>query len=406
MTEFESSQDPEDNVPTVAPAPPAAEEPPGAIEPLEPASRRPGGPVARRIYTTGHGELDGLVTEVIKALTRTLPAEAPPLAGTDLELEREMLTSALRLVLQRADRAELKLVNAALKEFAYSFRVFAPYRDLPKVSIFGSARVAPNDASYVATREFAREIAQRGWMVITGAGPGIMAAGHEGAGAEQSFGANIRLPALNPANAYIAKDGKLINFKYFFTRKVTFLKESKAFVLLPGGWGTLDETFELLTLVQTGKSDLHPIVLLQPDGSSYWDEWLDFVRRQLLTPGFILESDLSLLSIARSPLAAVEEIERFYANYVSARFVGDRLVLRLKRAPDLEALSRLNRDFADLFEHGELEVIPPTPPEVRDDDALECMRVAFYPRHAYGRIRQLIDELNSLPEGDTPEGDL
>ena len=373
-----------------------AEEPPGAIEPLEPASRRPGGPVARRIYTTGNGELDGEVTEMIKALAATLPAGAPPISPPDLELEREMLTSALRLVLQRADRAELKMVNAALKELAYSFRVFAPYKHLPKVSIFGSARVMPNDPAYVATREFAREIAERGWMVITGAGPGIMAAGHEGAGADHSFGANIRLPALNPANAYIAKDGKLINFKYFFTRKVTFLKESKAFVLLPGGWGTLDETFELLTLVQTGKSDLHPIVLLQPEGSTYWDEWSEFVRRSVLGAGFILESDLALFCIAHTPLEAVEESERFYANYVSARFVGDRLILRLLQAPRPDDLDRLQRNFADLLEHGAFEVIAPTPAEVRDDDALECERLAFYPRHAYGRIRQLIDELNRL----------
>src|SRR5262249_10225787 len=161
----------------------------------------------------------------------------------------------------------------------------------------------------------------------------IMAAGHEGAGAEHSFGANIRLPSLNPANVYIARDGKLINFKYFFTRKVTFIKESSAFVLLPGGWGTLDETFELLTLVQTGKSDIHPIVLLEPEGSTYWHAWADFVRGEVLGRHFLYESDLALFRIASTPLEAVEEIERFYRNYDSARFVGDRLVLRVKQAP-------------------------------------------------------------------------
>jgi len=305
-----------------------------------------------------------------------------------------MLTSVLRLELQGATRAEKKMVNAALKEFAYSFRVFAPYRNLPKVSIFGSARVEPGDPSYVAARDFARAIAERGWMVITGAGPGIMAAGHEGAGAEQSFGANMRLPALNPANDYIAKDGKLINFKYFFTRKVTFLKESSAFVLLPGGWGTLDECLELLTLTQTGKSDLHPIVLLQPQGSTYWQEWLDFMRDQVLKRGFILESDLSLLCIASTIDEAVAEIERFYSNYHSARFVGERLILRLNRAPDEATLQRLNTEFADLLEQGAIEVIEATPPEVRDNDALDKERVALYPQHHYGLIRQLIDALN------------
>ena len=380
-------------LPPGRPLPP--EEEPGSIEPLEPASRRAGGPVSSRIYTTGHGELDRLVSEMIIALNKSLPAGTQPVSAPDLELTREMLTSAVRLVLQHASRAELKMVNAALKEFAYSFRVFAPYQDQPKVSIFGSARVAIDDPAYHAAREFARLIAERGWMVITGAGPGIMAAGHEGAGAEHSFGANIRLPMWNPANAYIAKDGKLINFKYFFTRKVSFLKESSAFVLLPGGWGTLDEAFELLTLMQTGKSDLHPVVLLER-GGTYWHTWYDFMCKELLERGFINESDLSLFCIAKTPEEAVEEIERFYANYVSARFVGERLVLRVKHAPTPAQVDTLNHDFADLLEHGAFEVITPTPAEVAGEDALDLERVAFYPVHAYGRIRQLINALNAL----------
>jgi uncharacterized protein (TIGR00730 family) len=288
------------------------------------------------------------------------------------------------------------MVNAAMKEFAYSFRVFAPYQHLPKVSIFGSARVMPGDPEYIAARDFAREMASRGWMVITGAGPGIMAAGHEGAGASQSFGANIRLPFLNPANVYIARDGKLINFKYFFTRKVTFMKESKAFVLLPGGWGTLDEAFELLTLVQTGKSDLHPVVLLEPAGSTYWKAWDEFIRAQVLKRGFISEDDVSIYKVAGTVEDAVGEIAQFYANYRSARFVGDRLVLRLERAPDEAALARINQDFADLLDHGAFDVIPPTAPEVREGDQLDAKRLAFFPVHAYGRLRELIDTLNAL----------
>jgi uncharacterized protein (TIGR00730 family) len=367
----------------------------GDLEPLEPQSRRARGPVYRRIYTTGNPDLDREINEVIGALTYTVDGDQP-IDPADLELTREMLTTSARLVAQRATRAELKLVNASLKEFAYAFRVFAPYRGLSKVSIFGSARVQPGEAEYVAAREFAHRIADRGWMVITGAGPGIMAAGHEGAGAEHSFGANIRLPGLNPANAYIAKDGKLINFKYFFTRKVTFLKESDAFVLLPGGWGTLDECFELLTLAQTGKSGIHPIVLLEPQGSSYWHDWLAFIRDNVLARGFIFESDLALLRIALSPEEAVEEIERFYSNYHSARFVGERLVLRLRRAPDPQQLARLNLQFDNLVQKGEIEVIDPLQPEVRDNDNLAHARVALYPWHAYGLIRQLIDELNAL----------
>jgi uncharacterized protein (TIGR00730 family) len=373
-----------------------AEDERGAIEPLEPESRRARGPVYRRVYTTGNDDLDHQINELLGTLNSAVPLRDQPLDSADLELVREMLTSSVRLITQHSTRAEMKLVNAAMKEFAYSFRVFAPYRQQRKVSIFGSARVERGEHSYNATREFATQIADRGWMVITGAGPGIMAAGHEGAGAEQSFGANIRLPGLNPANAYIARDGKLVNFKYFFTRKVTFLKESDAFVLLPGGWGTLDECFELLTLTQTGKSQIHPIVLLEPEGSTYWRDWLLFIRDNVLQRHYINESDLALLRVAVTPQEAVEEIERFYHNYRSARFVGERLVLRLERAPDARTLAYLNQTFADLIDKGAIEVVEPLSPEVRDDDALEYKRVALYPKHAYGRIRQLIDELNAL----------
>ena len=373
-----------------------AEEAPGAIEPLEPASRRARGPVSRRVYTTGSAELDKEISDLLGKLQEHLPGLDAPIDPGDLDLTRELVTSAIRLVGQRASRDEMKLVNAALKEFAYAFRVFKPYKDLRKVSIFGSARIQPGEESYVAARDFAKLIADRGWMVITGAGPGIMAAGHEGAGAKQSFGANIRLPALNPANAYIAKDAKLINFKYFFTRKVTFLKESHAFVLLPGGWGTLDETFELLTLLQTGKSDPHPVVLLEAEGTSYWYDWLEFIQMAVADEALIYPSDLSLFRIAHTPEEAVEEIERFYVNYQSARFIGNQLILRLKRAPDQKTLERLSIEFADLLARGTFEVIGATAAEVRDNDALDLQRLAFYPHHAYGRLRELIDALNEL----------
>ncbi len=373
-----------ENVPDERPRLESEEEERGSIEPLEPASRRAGGPVARRIYATGRRDLDRLVQEVVAQVD-----------SADADLLREMLTTSLRMVIQRSTRAELKMVNAAMKEFAYSFRVFAPYRSLRKVSIFGSARVAPGEPAYGAARDLAHEMATRGWMVITGAGPGIMAAGHEGAGAEHSFGANIRLPFLNPANVYIAKDGKLINFKYFFTRKVTFMKESSAFVLLPGGFGTLDEAFELLTLIQTGKSSMHPVVLLEPPGSTYWDRWQDFIQAEVLARGLISQDDLSLYKIASTVEEAVEEIERFYSNYQSARFVGERLVLRLKRAPDAGTVARLNRDYGDLLDHGSFQVIGPTPAELREGDSLGLERLAFFPVHAYGRLRQLIDDLNA-----------
>jgi uncharacterized protein (TIGR00730 family) len=332
-------------LPPIDTEPEAGEEAPGALEPLEPASRRARGPVDRRIYTTGSPELDKEVEDILMRLADHLPGLEGTIDPIDLDLTRELVTSAIRLVGQHASRDELKMVNAALKEFAYSFRVFKPYRGQRKVSIFGSARILPGEESYIAARDFAKLIAERGWMVITGAGPGIMAAGHEGAGPEHSFGANIRLPALNPANAYIANDGKLINFKYFFTRKVTFLKESDAFVLLPGGWGTLDETFELLTLLQTGKSDPHPVVLLEAEGVSFWDEWLAFVKKEVADQDLISPSDLSLFRIAHTPDEAADEIERFYANYQSARFIGNRLILRLNRAPDVQTVMPIRPNY-------------------------------------------------------------
>lgn len=375
---------------------PETEDEGGAIEPLEPASRRVRGPVSRRVYTTGNTKIDGQISALVGSLTDGLPSRDDLVDPADLDLVREMITSAVRLVSQRASRDELKLVNSALKEFAYSFRVFAPYREQRKVSIFGSARVEPGEDSYLAARDVARLITERGWMVITGAGPGIMAAGHEGAGAEHSFGANIRLPSFNPANAYIAKDGKLINFKYFFTRKVTFLKESSAFILLPGGWGTLDEAFELLTLVQTGKSDPHPVVLLEPKGSTYWRNWLEFIHREVADNHFISPSDLALYTVAETPEEAVEEIERFYRNYHSARFIGNRLILRVQRAPDADHLERLNQQFADLLTTGSIEVVEPAAAEIRDNDDLTFERVALYPEHFYGRIRELIDALNEI----------
>jgi hypothetical protein len=290
----------------------------------------------------------------------------------------------------------MKLVNAALKEFVYSFGVFKDYRGLRKVSIFGSARSEPADANYDHTRRFAEAIAEQGWMVITGAGPGIMAAGHEGAGAERSFGAAIRLPMEGEANEFIEGNAKLINFKYFFTRKVTFIKESDAFVLLPGGVGTLDETFELLTLMQTGKTDIQPIVLLEAPGGTYWRDWLDFIDQNLLARGLISATDLNLLCYTHDIDDAVSEITRFYSNYHSQRYVDGRLVLRMLRIPPHEKLAELAVSFGDILRTPELRPVEPSPPEVADGDALEHKRLALnFRQNDVGRLRQLIDELNA-----------
>jgi hypothetical protein len=306
-----------------------------------------------------------------------------------------MLTTCVRLIRDAADRGEVKLVNAALKEFAYSFKVFRAYRGHRKLSIFGSARTTAEEPVYEYTRQFAAAMAEQGWMVITGAGPGIMAAGHEGAGAERSFGASIRLPMESEPNIFIVGNTKLINYRYFFTRKVTFLKESDAFALLPGGFGTLDEAYELLTLMQTGKSDLHPVVLLEEPDSTYWRDWLRFTREQLVGRGLISEDDLSLIRHARRIGEAVEEITGFYSNYQSQRIIGGVLVLRMLRLPPETGLQRLRESFADIIGPGGLGPVEPAESELKDNDELECARLAMdFTQTSYGRLRQFIDELN------------
>ncbi|MBI2913815.1 MAG: LOG family protein [Chloroflexi bacterium] len=341
--------------------------------------------VRRRRYRTGDEALDAKIEELVQSAG----------LAEDADLLSDMITACFRLARDRSDRGEMKLVNAALKEFAYAFKVFKGYRSFRKVSMFGSSRAGADDPNYECARRFAAAMAERGWMVITGAGPGIMEAGHQGAGAELSFGANIRLPLENEPNVVIEGDPKLINFKYFFTRKVTFLKESDAFALFPGGFGTLDEAFELLTLMQTGKSDLHPVVLLEARGGSYWADWRRFIDEHLARRGLISSEDVDLLLITDSIEAAVAEIEGFYRNYQSQRYVDGTLVLRLLRLPEPAELGRLAGRFSDILRKPGLAVVEPSAQEVEDKDALDCRRLALqFNQSSFGRLRQLINELN------------
>jgi uncharacterized protein (TIGR00730 family) len=318
------------------------------------------------------------------------------LTGPDAELAEEIITTALKLGREQVSRLDRKIVNSALKEMRYAFRVFAPYKGVRKVSIFGSARTAKGDPAYEATRSFSKEIAERGWMVITGAGPGIMEAGNEGAGGARSFGANIELPFEAKPNPAIANDSKLINFKYFFTRKLTFMKEADAFVLLPGGFGTMDEAFELLTLVQTGKTDLHPIVMLDPPGGTYWTEWDEYLREELLSRGYISPDDLGLYRCLDDTMSAVEEIESFYRVFHSQRVVGKRLVLRLTRMPGGDELEILSKEFSDILA-GPIKPTEPTRAEIRDEDVPDLPRISLsFDRQHVGRLRQLVDRLNEL----------
>ena len=313
----------------------------------------------------------------------------------DSNLIFEMIVSALRLGFDDADRADLKLVNAALKELRYAFDTFAPYKDTPKCTIFGSARIQPGDPAYECAKQLGAAMAARDWMVMTGAGPGIMAAGLEGAGSENSFGINIVLPFEASANEFIADDPKLINFRYFFTRKVAFMKETAGYAILPGGFGTMDEAFELLTLMQTGKTILAPVVLLDPAGSTYWDRWRDFVAAELLEAKLISPADMDLFIITSSVEEAADEMVRFYSTYHSSRAVGQRLVLRLKREVSNDELATLTSEFGDIIEAGEIERIDATDSEVADKDHLDLHRIAFrFNRHGYARLRLLIDALN------------
>jgi uncharacterized protein (TIGR00730 family) len=318
-------------------------------------------------------------------------------AGHNPDLVADIVENALKLLTDVEDRGDVRIIQTALRELRYAFRLFAPYATRRKVTIFGSARVQREEAEYQQAVEFTKKMAAAGWMVITGAGPGIMQAGHEGAGPENSFGANIRLPWEQSANPVIQGDKKLVNFKYFFTRKLTFLRHADALALFPGGFGTLDEGYEALTLMQTGKSKLMPLVLLDPPGSTYWKTWDKHVREHLLRNQLISAEDLDLYRITDSAAEAVKLITRFYRNYHSMRFVKERLVIRLQHAPSPSALEALNEDFEDIIEGKKIRATGALPEEQDETEALDLPRIAFeFNRRDYGRLRQLIDVLNSL----------
>jgi uncharacterized protein (TIGR00730 family) len=308
----------------------------------------------------------------------------------------ELFVAAVRAARGAHDRLDLKIAAAALREMQLAFAMFDPYRDRPKVTIFGSARTGPEDPSYVTARTVAADLASRGWMVVTGAGPGIMEAGLAGAGRANSIGVSIRLPFETEANHVIAGDEKLVEMKYFFTRKLMLVKESKGFISLPGGFGTLDETFELLTLQQTGKADPVPIVLLDEPGGTYWEALDCFVRRKLAPAGLVAEHDADLYLVTDEVSRACAEVVDFYRNFHSMRYVGDRLVVRLRNEPSDDLLVALDAHFAHLVAGGGFERTSALRPEIETDDAIGLPRIAFRygPRH-YGRLRALVDRLNA-----------
>lgn len=317
--------------------------------------------------------------------------------GQNPDLVTDIIESALKLLADVQDRGDVRVIQTAIRELRYAFKLFAPYHGVRKVTLFGSARIPPSAAEYQQARDFARRMAGAGWMIITGAGPGIMQAGHEGAGPARSFGANIRLPWEQAANPIIAEDKKLITFKYFFTRKLTFVRHADAIVLFPGGFGTMDEGYEALTLMQTGKSRIMPLVLMDAPGDNYWRIWDHHVREYVLRNKYISPEDLHLYHLTDSADEAVKLITGFYRNYHSMRFVKERLVIRLNRTPAPGVIRRLNREFTDIIAGERIRVIGPTPEERDDNQALDKARIGFgFNRRDYGRLRQLIDELNQL----------
>jgi len=323
----------------------------------------------------------------------------------DRDVVRGIVLATLELTRGDASRLDLKLARAALGEMAEAFQMFAPYRDVRKVTLFGSARTEPSDRTYELARELAARFAAAGWMVVTGAGPGIMAAGNEGAGEAMAIGVNIRLPGETEPNQWIADNSKLVEMKYFFTRKLMLIKESSGFLVLPGGFGTLDECFELLTLLQTGKAEPAPIVLVDGPGERYWQGWEDFVAAQVFGRGFADPVEAALYRITDDLDVAVREILGFHRNYHSRRFVNDAMVIRLRYAPSDLELASLSATFADICSDKGIWRTEAYPVERASHDHVDLPRIACeFNRVHHGRLRQLIDALNALspPGAPTP----
>jgi hypothetical protein len=313
------------------------------------------------------------------------------------DLVREMILAALKAGQENSDRAHMKLMNTTMKEMRFTGKMFSPYRNIRKVTIFGSARTRPDEPIYSMAREFGKRLADSGYMVITGGGPGIMQAANEGAGSESSFGVNILLPFEQKPNPVLAGNPRLITYKYFFSRKVAFLKEADAVALFPGGFGTLDEAMETLTLLQTGKHTPLPLVLIDEPGGTYWSRWIRFFKEELLAEGYISECDLELFESVNSIEGALEAINRFYSRYHSMRYVNGKLVIRLLSTIDSSAVEKLNREFSDIIIPGGKIYISEALSEEADEP-----EIAHLPRliidfnlHDFGRLKKLIDEINN-----------
>ncbi|MBI5641072.1 MAG: TIGR00730 family Rossman fold protein [Nitrospirae bacterium] len=312
------------------------------------------------------------------------------------EIVREMIIAALKAGLEEEEKSNLKLMNSTLKEMRFTAKVFGPYSAVKKVTVFGSARTAPEEPVYEMARSLGRRLAEEGYMVITGGGPGIMQAVNEGAGPEKSFGVNIRLPFEQKPNPVLKGNPRLITYKYFFNRKVAFIKQADAVALFPGGFGTLDEAMETLTLVQTGKRDPLPLILIDEPGGNYWSRWVRFFEDELMSQGYITATDFNFFERVDSVETAVERISRFYSRYHSLRYVDKQLVIRMSSTLGPNEIGELNDLFPDILSPGgRIDLSGPLPAEADEYDIVSLPRlVVDFNRRDFGRLRSLIDMIN------------
>jgi uncharacterized protein (TIGR00730 family) len=338
-------------------------------------------------FKEDNGPLDDLVRELMEMAGVHHP-----------EIIRELVLNALKSGQEIDYLADLKMLRTTMKEMRYTSKIFGPYRERKKVTIFGSARTDPSEDIYQKCVSCSRQLVRLGYMIITGGGPGIMQAGNEGAGPENSFAVNIRLPFEQETNPVMEDSGHSITYRYFFTRKVAFLKEADAVVLFPGGFGTMDEAMETLTLVQTGKNQPVPLVLVDDDDGGYWEPWLEFIKKVLLKRGLISGEDFSLFTITRDPLEAAQVIHDFYRVYHSSRWVGPTFVIRLNKALNDEQLAILEDEFSEIIQPGShLQLSSALPEEHDQPDLLDLPRLTFrFNRRNYGLLKAFLRRLNSF----------
>lgn len=337
-------------------------------------------------FERNDGEIDQLIDQLMEKAGVYHP-----------EMIREMIIGALKSGQENNYLADQKLMRTTMKEMRYTNKVFAPYRQRKKVTVFGSARTGPKEPIYQTCVNFSRLLVEHGYMVITGGGGGIMQAGNEGAGAENSFAVNIHLPFEQDTNPVMNQDKKVITYRYFFNRKVAFLKEAHAVALFPGGFGTLDEAMEIMTLIQTGKNPPIPLVMIDDD-RGYWEDWLAFIRDSLFRRGLISGEDFSLFSITRDPAEAVRLIDEFYRNYHSMRFVRERLVIRLNKPLDPDQVAALNNEFGEILAPGgQVEQTDALPEEADQPDLQDLPRLVLeFNRRSYGLLKSFIRRINSF----------